>query len=200
MNKGDPIALNLWKPQKHFTFSSSRAPDAVLPGPGRCCARTTDPPGWTPEIIKNLRKTEVSQHGRLCRSMLAHLEASWGHVGLILAPTWPSWPHLGALLGYLRLSWSPSWLILGAAGRHEPCKNCREKTMFCDMTLKINKTDACFTILRPCCGHVGPSEAPSWAMLSEVGAILGSICGQVVPSWAHVGPSWPPNWPLLSLC
>ena len=59
--------------------------------------------------------------------VLEHLGPSWGQVGLILAPTWSSWSHLGALLGYLRLSWGSSWLILGAAGRHEPCKNCGEK-------------------------------------------------------------------------
>ena len=75
--------------------------------------------------------------------------------------------------------------------------------MFCDMMLKINKADACFTILHPCCGHVGPSvktEAPPWAMLSEVGALLVSICGQVVPSWAHVAQRGPPILALLSLC
>ena len=48
------------------------------------------------------------------------------HLGVMLGSSWLQLGHLGALLGHLRLSWSPSWLILGAAGRHEPCKNCRE--------------------------------------------------------------------------
>ena len=120
------------------------------------------------------------------------LGSSWlqlGPLGPILALSWAILGSLGAHLG-------SSWALLGATNHAKTVG----KTMFCDITLKINKTDACFTILRPCCGHVGPSEAPSWAMLSEVGALLGSICGQVVPSWAHVGPSWLPFGPLLSLC
>ena len=72
---------------------------------------------------------------------LAHLGPSWGHVGLVLAPTWPSWPNLGALLGHLELSWSPSWLILGAAGCPEIWKTVW-KTMFGDITPKIDKADA----------------------------------------------------------
>ena len=57
-------------------------------------APTADPPGWTPEIMKNLRKTEISQHGRLCRLGLAHLGPSWAHVG-------PSWAHVGAMFGHV---------------------------------------------------------------------------------------------------
>ena len=63
---------------------------------------------------------------RLFHSWGREPEGVWsgaGHVGLILAPTCPSWPHLGALLGHLGLSWGPSWLILGAAGRHQPCND-----------------------------------------------------------------------------
>ena len=39
------------------------------------------------------------------------LGLSWGHLGFILAPTWPSWLHLGALLGL-------SWRIFGHLGDH----------------------------------------------------------------------------------
>ena len=125
------------------------------------------------------------------------------HLGVVLGS---SWLQLGPLGPTLALSWAilgslgtylgSSWALL-AAPNHAKTVG---KTMFRDIMLKIGKTDACFTILRPCCGHVGPSEAPSWAMLSEVGALLGSIYGQVVPSWAHVGPSWLPFGLLLSLC
>ena len=125
-------------------------------------------------------------------SALAYLGPSWGHVGFILALLAPSW----AILGHLGAHLGSSWALLGASNHAKTVG----KTMFGDITLKINKADAYFTILRPCCGHVGPSEAPSWAMLSEVGAILGSIFGQVVSSWARVGASCPPIGPLLSLC
>ena len=135
------------------------------------------------------------------------------YVGLV----WPVLEHLGLMLGSSWLQLGPlgpilalSWAILGSLGAHlgsswAPLGATNHaktvgKTMFCDIMPKINKTDAFFTILHPSCGHVGPSEAPSWAMLSEVGALLGSICGQVVPSWAHVGASWLPFGPLLSLC
>ena len=114
------------------------------------------------------------------------------HLGVMLGS---SWLQLGSLGPILALSWAissslgthlgSSWALLGTTNYAKTVG----KTMFCDIRLKINKADACFTILRPCCGHVGPSEAPSWAMLIEVGALLGFVCGQVVPSWAHVGPS-----------
>ena len=120
------------------------------------------------------------------------LGSSWLQLGLlgpILALSWAILGSLGAHLG-------SSWALLGATNHTKTVG----KTIFCDMTLKINKADTYFTILPPCCKHVGLSEASSWAMLSEVGALLGSICGQVVPSWAHVGPSWLPIGPLLSLC
>ena len=125
------------------------------------------------------------------------------HLGVVLGS---SWLQLGPLGPILALSWAilsslgthlgSSWALLGTTNHAKTVG----KTMFCDIMLKINKADACFTILRPCCGHVGPSEAPSWAMLNEVGTILGSIYSQVVPSWAHVGPSWLPFGLLLSLC
>ena len=44
------------------------------------------------------------------------------HLGLMLGSSWLQ-------LDYLRLSWSPSWLILDAVGRHKPCKNCRENNV-----------------------------------------------------------------------
>ena len=125
------------------------------------------------------------------------------HLGLMLGSSWLQLDPLGpilalswAILGSLGAHLGSSWALLGATNHAKT----EGKTMFCNITLKINKTDACFTILSPCCGYVGPSEAPSWAMLSEVGALLGSIYGQVVPSWAHVGPSWLPTGPILSLC
>ena len=98
------------------------------------------------------------------------LGSSWlqlGSLGTILALSW-------AILGFLGAHLGSSWVLLGTSNHAKTVG----KTMFCDIVLKINKADACFTILRPCCGHVGPSEAPSWAMLCEVGALLGSICGQ----------------------
>ena len=142
----------------------------------------------------------------------------------MLGSSWPSWLRLGALLGHLGFmlgsSWlqlgllgltlALSWAILGSLGTYLGSSwallgttnhaKTVGKIMFCDITPKINKTYACFTILHPCCGHVGPSEAPSWAMLNKVGTLLGSICGQVVPFWAHVRPSWLPIGLLLSLC
>ena len=134
----------------------------------------------------------VGRGWRIFGDLGAMLDSSWlqlGPLGPILALSWAILGSLGAHLG-------SSWALLGAPNHAKTVG----KTMFCDMTLKINKTDACFTILSPCCGYVGPSEAPSWAMLSEVGALLGSIYGQVV---AILGPCWPIlalNWALLSLC
>ena len=84
----------------------------------------------------------------------------------------PPWAHLGS-----------SWAPVGATNHTKTIGN----TMFGDMTLKIDKTDACFTTLRPCCGHVGPSEAPSWAMMSKVGALLVSIWGHLGRMLAHLG-------------
>ena len=114
------------------------------------------------------------------------------HLGLMLGS---SWLQLGSLGSILALSWAilgslgthlgSSWVLLGTTNHAKTVG----KTMFCDITLKINKTYTYFTILHPCCEHFGPSEAPSWAMLSEVGALLGSICGQVASSWARVGSS-----------
>ena len=86
------------------------------------------------------------------------------HLGVMLGS---SWLQLGPLGPIMALSWAISrslgahlgsfWALLAATNHAKPAG----KTMFCDITLKINKTDACFTILRPCCGHVGPSEVPS---------------------------------------
>ena len=135
-----------------------------------------------------------------------HLGCMLAHLGCILTHLVPSWLQIGHLGPTLALSWAilgslgahlgSSWALLGATNHAKTVG----KTLFCDRTLKINKADAYFTILGPCCGHVGPSDAPSWAMLSEVGALLGSIYGQLVSFWAHVGPSWLPFGPLLSLC
>ena len=123
------------------------------------------------------------------------LGSSWlqlGPLGRILAL---SWAILGSLGGHLGSSWT-----LSGATNHAKTVG---KRMFGDIMPKINKADACFTILSPCCGHVGPSEAPSWAMLSEVGALLGSICGQVVailgPCWPILAPIWASPEPMLSL-
>ena len=138
--------------------------------------------------------------------MGAYVDSGWPilkHLGVMLGS---SWLQLGSRGAILALSWAissslgahlgSSWALLGTTNHAKTVG----KTMFCDMMLKIDKVDACFTILHPCCGHVGLSEAPSWAMLNEVGTLLGSICGQVVPSWARVGPSWLPFGLLLSLC
>ena len=32
---------------------------------------------------------------------LSHLKSSWGHLGVILGPSWPTWGHLGAILAVL---------------------------------------------------------------------------------------------------
>ena len=104
-------------------------------------------------------------------SILEHLRVMLGSSWLQLGPLGPtlalSWAILGSLGTYL----GSSWALLGTTNHAKTVG----KMMFCDITLKINKTDACFTILRPCCEHVGPSEATSSAMLSEVGALLGSV-------------------------
>ena len=100
---------------------------------------------------------------------LTILGSCWAHLGPLGPVLALSWAILGALGAHL----GSSWALLGATNHAKTVG----KTMICDMTLKINKTDAFFTILHPCCGHVGLSEAPSWVMLKEVGAILGSIYG-----------------------
>ena len=109
----------------------------------------------------------VGRCWRIFGDLGAMLGSSWlqlGPLGPILALSWAILSCVGAHLG-------SSWAPLGATNHAKTVG----KTMFGDITLKIDKGDACFTILRPCCQHVGPSEAPSSAMLSVVGALLGSI-------------------------
>ena len=117
-------------------------------------------------------------HLRRLGAMLAPYWLQLGHLGPILALSW-------AILGSLGTHLGSSWALLGTTNHAKTVG----KTMFCDITVKIDKTFTCFTILRPCRGHVGLSEAPSWAKLNKVGTLLGCICSQVVPSWAHVSPS-----------
>ena len=146
-------------------------------------------------------------------NMGAYVGLGWPvleHLGLMLGS---SWLQLGPLGPILALSWAilgslgahlgSSWVLSGATNHAKTAG----KTVFGDITQKIDKADAYFTTLHASCGHVGPSEAPYWAMLNEVGVILGPICGQEVPawvpvgsSWASVGLSWAPIGPLLSLC
>ena len=70
------------------------------------------------------------------------LGSSWlqlDPLGLILALSWAILSILGAHLG-------SSWALLGVTSHAKT----EGKMMFCAITLKINNTDACFTILNPC--------------------------------------------------
>ena len=109
------------------------------------------------------------------------LGSSWlqlGPLGSIVALSWAILSSLGAHLG-------SSWALSGAKNHAKTVG----KTMFGDITRKIDKADAYFTTLHTYCGRVGLSEALYWIMLNEVGVILGPICGQEVPAWVPVGSS-----------
>ena len=99
-------------------------------------------------------------------------------IGAYVGLGWPIFGPLGVMLGSSWLQLDPlssilalSWAILGSLGTHLGSSwallgttnhaKTVGKTMFCDIKLKINKADACVTILPPCCGHLGPSQAPS---------------------------------------
>ena len=96
------------------------------------------------------------------RNMGAHVGLVWPvleHLGLMLGS---SWLQLGSLGPILALSWAilgslgahlgSSWALLGIT-KHAKTVG---KTIFCDITLKINKADACVTI----CGHVAGMLGP----------------------------------------
>ena len=77
------LLINIYLPQRPPT--SFAVETWTPPGEGLICC--------TGAVILSLRPCWVL--------MLAYVGSSWGHVGSILAPTWPSWPDLGALLGHL---------------------------------------------------------------------------------------------------
>ena len=114
------------------------------------------------------------------------LGSSWlqlGSLGPILALSWAILGSLGAHLG-------SSWALSGATNHTKTVG----KTMFGDITRKVDKANAYFTTWHTSCGHIGPSEAPYWAMLSEAGAILGSICGPSCLQLGSFGPMLSLGW------
>ena len=112
--------------------------------------------------------------------------ASWGHVGSILAPTWPD---LDAFLGHVKLPWGPCWRILGPCwlllGHLGPIL-VPSWAMLSSLWPHVGASLAML-------GHVGPILSPtwpSWALVSSLWAHLG-------PSWVPPGHSWNPVGPLL---
>ena len=63
-----------------------------------------------------LHRRSDSEHAGMLGAYVGPCWLTFGHVGSILAPTWPSWPNLGALLGHLGSNLAilaRLWLSLG---------------------------------------------------------------------------------------